>query len=56
MPIPTLPKWTNTLCGLRAPRDRIDNKNPTCPDCLASMKNKDKLPEQLSKLLNEPKR
>jgi hypothetical protein len=52
MPIPEPPKTTNTLCGLRAPRDRIDNKKPTCPDCIAAMEERKHTPERLSKLLN----
>ena len=37
MPTVIRPQWTNTLCGLRAPHDRIDNVNPTCSDCLIAM-------------------
>jgi hypothetical protein len=51
MPMVSHPKTTNTLCGLRAPRSRIDNKKPTCPDCIEAMQDRKHLPERLSAAL-----
>jgi hypothetical protein len=43
---PVPPKETKTLCGLRARYGRIDNVNPTCPDCLAVRQDIKTLPRQ----------
>jgi hypothetical protein len=52
MPMVSHPKTTNTLCGLRAPRARIDNEKPTCPDCIVAMEERKQTPERLQKALD----
>jgi len=52
-PLNPPPRTTGTLCGLRAPYDRINNFSPTCPDCQEERRKQKENPDELAKLLNE---
>jgi hypothetical protein len=43
-------KTSKTRCGIRRPMAEIDNRQPTCPACLADIARQEKLGQQLRQL------